>query len=150
LAHSVDLKIWTVIDGLRDGLVADQPPIPETQHPAAALFFLKRQDKKTITVMLDLVPHLKDERTLRAARELVSYYSGSGSTLLVIDYLDEMPPVLSCDAARFELSLPKETEIDELVKKTLRQWNYDGGIAIDIKKSAYEAIIRNLSGLSRR
>ena len=32
-----------IIDGLRDGLVADQPPIPETAHPAGALYYLTRQ-----------------------------------------------------------------------------------------------------------
>jgi hypothetical protein len=35
--NPIDLWIWTIVDGLRDGLIAEQPPIPETTNPAAAL-----------------------------------------------------------------------------------------------------------------
>jgi AAA+ superfamily predicted ATPase len=150
LRQPVDLRIWTVIDGLRDGIVYDQPPIPETQHPAAALFYLKRQEKKSLTVALDLIAHLKDDRTLRLARELIQAYAANESTLILIDHQDELPPVLSAEAIRFEPPLPDESEIEELVKATLRRHKQDRPIEVSIRKRAFDAIIRNLSGLHRR
>jgi len=150
LRQPTDLKIWTAIDGIRDGLVADQPPIPDTQHPAAALFYLKRQTGKTIAVALDLVAHLKDERTLRTARELIEAYSKSQNTLILIDHLDELPPVLANEAARFELTLPDEPAIEEIVRETLRKNNLEKPIEIDIRRSAFDAMLRNLRGLHRR
>ena len=36
LAMGRDLRLWSIIGGVRDGLVSGTPPIPETEHPAAA------------------------------------------------------------------------------------------------------------------
>jgi SpoVK/Ycf46/Vps4 family AAA+-type ATPase len=150
LAQGLDLRIWTVIDGLRDGLIADQPPTPDTEHPAGALYYLTRQAKSTIVAALDLVTHLKDDRTLRLARQLVQSYANSGSTLILIDHADELPSVLAAESVRFELSLPGDAEIEELVKHTLRVRNRERPIEVSIHKDMFAAIIRNLSGLHRR
>jgi hypothetical protein len=36
--RGINLRLWSVTTGLRDGLVADAPATPDTDHPAAALF----------------------------------------------------------------------------------------------------------------
>jgi AAA+ superfamily predicted ATPase len=148
--NPIDLWIWTIVDGLRDGLIAEQPPIPETTNPAAALFHTKRQGKKGITVMLDLLSCLRDERTMRTVRDLIPALAKSDSTLILIDAQDELPPVLATEAVRFELSLPDTEQIESIVKETLRLQNRATPIQVDVKRSEYQAIIRNLSGLHRR
>src|SRR4051794_16908936 len=42
VARGVNVRVWSVTVGLRDGLVAGAPPVPDTDHPAAALFSLTR------------------------------------------------------------------------------------------------------------
>src|SRR5687768_1550613 len=66
-----DCSVWTVTNGLRDGLVEGTVRVPDTDHPAAALYHLCRQARarQALFVMLDLAGHLKDERTLRTLRE---------------------------------------------------------------------------------
>jgi hypothetical protein len=66
---SRELMEWSVTRGLRDGLVAASPVVADTEHPAAALYFLSTLTRPVVAVMLDVVGHLKDERTFgRCAR----------------------------------------------------------------------------------
>lgn len=148
--NPIDLWIWTVVDGLRDGLVADQPPIPETTSAAAALYYLKKGGKKCVVVMLDALSYFRDERTLRVARDLLPSLAKTESTLILIDHQDELPPVLAADAARFVLSLPGEEQIEAVVKSTLQRLNRARPIQVDVRRSDYASIVRNLRGLHRR
>ncbi|QDV90797.1 ATP-dependent zinc metalloprotease FtsH [Phycisphaerae bacterium RAS2] len=142
---------WSIIDGLRDGLVRDQPAIPETEHPAGALFYLyKRIETVRAAVMLDLVAHLEDARTARLARQLVQRCAETKRTLILIDHRDELPPVLASEAVRFELSLPGDGEIESLVTESLRNHHQQSPLRVDIPRSAFDAILRNLRGLTRR
>src|SRR4051812_14606619 len=70
LVHAVamelqcDLYTWKVTRGVRDALLDGAPPVVDTEHPAAALVWMSQpRHKRGIFVMLDLVGHLKDERT---------------------------------------------------------------------------------------
>jgi len=145
-----ELQIWSVVGGLRDGWIADPPTLPETEHPAAALFQIARRTKRTLYVMLDLVGHLRDERTLRTARDAIRQCAQSGSTLILIDHRDDLPPVIAAYATRFDLSLPDDDELDKLVRDTLRKLHGDQPITVDITRRQLETILRNLRGLSRR
>lgn len=146
------LWLWSVVDGIRDGLIADLPPIPETEHPAAALLYWTRlagdgQDR--ICAALDLSGHLRDERTTRALRELIQVFRRNKRQLVLIDHRDELPVVIAESANRFEISLPKEEELEELLLSTLREMNRDRKIDISISRSGLNSIVRNLQGLTR-
>lgn len=144
------IRTWSVVGGVRDGLVAGLPPIPETEHPAAALYYLARQTDVSIHVMLDLVGHLRDERTMRLARELIRHCDETSSHLVLIDQAGELPPAIDARAIRLELSLPDETELETIIRDTLRNLNREGRIDANISKAAYKATVRNLAGLTRR
>src|SRR5439155_7963024 len=65
----LELLEWSVSTGLRDGLAAASPVVPNTEHPAAALAYLCGREERLIVVFLDLASHLKDERVMRLLRE---------------------------------------------------------------------------------
>ncbi len=64
LERGSELWLWTVSKGIRDGLIAGSRPLPDTEHPAAALYYAAENQKGGVWVMADLAGHLKDERTL--------------------------------------------------------------------------------------
>src|SRR5437762_9793426 len=86
-----ELWLWSITQGVHDGLVADTPAIPDTDHPAAALYHVGRQQqavhKQALFVMVDLADHLKDGRTLRLLREAIDRLAKNNSTLVLIDHL---------------------------------------------------------------
>lgn len=145
------LWIWTVLKGVHPGLFEDGKPVPQTENPAAALYFLAEQLKEpSIAVMLDLACHLSDERALRALREVVDAFRRSGSTLVLIDHDDRLPPVIAAQATRVELSMPDETELERLIRNTLKRLARDKPIEAKLARRDLQTIIRNLRGLTRR
>lgn len=151
MALSRPMLQWSIISGLHDGLVSPSEGQKDTDHPAAALFALCQNQEPTLCLMLDLIAHLSDERTLRAARDLLEKYEGDGSSrLILIDHRDDLPPVLRSQASRFEISAPDMDEIEKLVISTLRRVHRSRPITMDISRSELKMIEQNLRGLTRR
>jgi len=141
--------LWSVVDGVRDGLLAECRPIPNTENPAAALYHMSRFDERTVCVMLDLAEHLGDVRTLRVFRDLIDRFRELGSHLIMIDHLANLPEVVLSQATRFEVSLPDEQELENIIRDTLRQMHQKQKIEVDITRAELRTIIRNLRGLTR-
>jgi len=148
----VDALIWSNSRGVRDGLLEDGPVVPDTNHPAAALYhFSTLAGKRRVMVTLDLAAHLcKDERTLRQWRDLVRSNVKDGSTLVMIDHHSERPDVVRAWSTEFELSLPDEAELEQILKSTLRKRNDEKPVQVQLSRRDLETILRNLKGLSRR
>lgn len=143
--------IWTVISGLRMSDLKSGQNIPDTEHPAGALVALtQRYEPEQIAVFLDLSPHLSDSRTMRALREAVAHFREINSTIILIDHEEHTSDYVHALATRFELSLPDEDEIEEIVRATLRRSNREKPIRIEITNRDLRLIVRNLQGLTRR
>src|SRR5690606_31876251 len=74
----------------------------------------------------------------------------TGSHLIMIDHCAAAPEVIAAEATNFEISLPDEAELNELVRDTLRRLHRMDRIEVDISRRALKTIIRNLRGLTRR
>src|SRR5215213_2376156 len=84
--RGLELWLWSITRGVRDGLLADSRAVPETDHPAAALFhmgqFADQPHKQVLFVTVDLADHLKDGRTLRLLREALDRMAQIGGTIV--------------------------------------------------------------------
>jgi ATP-dependent 26S proteasome regulatory subunit len=150
LNAGMTLRVWSITHGVRDGIVEARTAEPNTEHPAAALYHVTYQLFHPLwCVMLDLAGHLDDERTMRVLRECLDEFRVSGSALILIDHADSMPAVVDAAATRFDLSMPDDKEIEQLVRGELRELNERQSIQIEISRSAYRSILKNLRGLTR-
>jgi hypothetical protein len=147
---------WDIIRGIRDGLVVPAPaPEAGTEHPAAALYRFSEREDGSVCVMLDLIAHLSDERTLRAARDVIGAFESQreralpAGTLVFIDHRADLPEVLRSSAARLEFSPPDDPEIESILVATLRRENQHRPIHVNISKRALASVIQNLRGLTR-
>lgn len=153
LAVQVQCELWTwsATDGLREGLLSGSAPLADTEHAAAVLYLLAREQRtRGIYVMLDLAPYLKDECTLRCLRDAVEMISRAGSQIVLVHASDAVPPVVSALAAPFVPSLPDCQEIEGIIRSTLRQLNEEHRIAVHVTRPELQTIVRNLQGLTRR
>jgi len=150
LAEGRHLAIWTVIRGVSDGLLSQSQPIHDTENPAAALYYLTTQQDPMLCVMLDLVAHLSDKRTLRILRDTIVHFRKTGSQLILVDHKAELPPVIAAEATSMEISLPDEQELEEIVRDTLRRFHHEQQLEVDITRTQLRTVIRNLRGLTRR
>ncbi len=144
-----DLRVWKFTRGLHDGLVSDAPTASATEHPAAALYQLAQGSESRTCVMLDLLGHLKDAKTLRLLRDLIAHFQHTEGQLILIDHASEVPEVLQATATPFQISYPDEDELNDLIRETLVKMNKKEKISVQMTRSGLQTIIRNLRGLTR-
>ncbi|MBN2843485.1 MAG: AAA family ATPase, partial [Sedimentisphaerales bacterium] len=87
---------------------------------------------------------------LRLLRDVIFRFEQTGSKLILIDYSDKIPDSARPYINRFDISLPDETELEKIIKDTLRELHQVKPIQIDITRKGLNTIIRNLRGLTRR
>jgi ATP-dependent 26S proteasome regulatory subunit len=146
-----DLWLWSNSRGLRDGLIMEGASVAGSEHPVTALNFLLSQPATpTLTVMLDLAPHLKEAIPVRLLRDLIEKYRRDGSSLVLIDYSEELPQCIRAVAAPLELAPPDEIELQELMRVVIREQNDRHPVRVDLSPTDQATMLRNLRGLSRR
>src|SRR5687767_12628041 len=131
-----ELWLWSVTIGWREGLLAGAPPMPDTEHAAAALYhIIHHGPKHGLYVATDMAGHLKDEKTLRLLREAVCVLEAGGGHLVLLDHHDKVPHVIRSLATRFEVSFPDEQELEDIVRQTVRKVSEVGGrIAVNLTR----------------
>ena len=150
LSQNRGLWVWAASGGVQDALLADSAGIPSTEDAVAGLTHFAELDGAPMCVTLDLVPHLRDDRTLRVLRNLLHRFRETGRQLIMVDYLADLPSVISEYATRFTISLPEEKELEQIVRDTLRRVRQEVPVAVHMPRSALRTILRNLRGLTRR
>jgi SpoVK/Ycf46/Vps4 family AAA+-type ATPase len=100
--------------------------------------------------MLDLAGHLEDEMCLRLLRNLIQHCRDNQSHLIMIDYRHNLPSVVTDEGIRFDVALPNEQELEEILRNTLRRMHAEQRIEVDITRRGLHTVIRNLRGLNRR
>jgi len=150
LRSPMHCRIWTCTEGLRDGLMSDPTAIRDTDHPAGGLFYLIKNAGKGVDILLDMAEYLRDAKTLRLLRDLIERKHHEGGHLVLIDHTDELPPVVQRMSIPFELSLPSDHEITDLVRSALRDEKSNGPLRSTFNRDDYQMVLRNLAGLSRR
>ncbi|MHC5027554.1 MAG: AAA family ATPase [Planctomycetota bacterium] len=150
LEHLDPYWIWTAVQGLIPGLVGQPETETGTENAAAALVHLAMNTTgPAIAVFCDLAAHLDDAPTRRALREAIEACRTAGATLILIDHDDVAPGVIKGDSVQHELALPDETELEAIVKESLRHEHRKANIEVRLKRRELEAIVRNLAGLTR-
>ncbi|MCC6661792.1 MAG: AAA family ATPase [Phycisphaerales bacterium] len=150
------VRQWSAVQGITDGLVSGGPAESGTENPGAAMYRFAECGANTVLIACDLIGHLGDERNLRAARELIlaiercSEMGGLMGPLVIVDYRDDLPPVLRAAAVRFDISLPEEEEIERIALHTLKRQNKQSPVAVQVTRSGLKAMCANLRGLTRR
>ena len=101
-------------------------------------------------MLLDFIPHLKKQLPLRLLRDAIDKISKNNGVLIMIDSTNDLPDIIRSYSRPFDISLPDERELEEIVVSTLKNIHSKTPIEIGITRTGMDAIIRNLRGLTRR
>lgn len=142
--------LWSAGRGVRTGLLDVGNAQPNTEEPGAALRFMAGQNINPICVTLDLAAHLQSPLVLRILRDAIDRLMINNGTLIMIDCLETWPEAIRSYTTPFELSLPDEQELEQIVRSTLQALNCKRPIEIGITKKGFESVLKNLRGLTRR
>ena len=154
MCQKVELLLWSESEGIRGGLFEESEEErilkESTENPNVALVSLRKAKSNTLCVFQDLGPHLKDPKTHRLLRDLITTFKQNGCIMILLDHAAMLPKVIQTQTRDFDLSLPDEAEIRDIAKTTLRKYDMTQSIDISISKKGFEAVIRNLRGLTRQ
>ncbi len=145
-----DLRVWTHSRGMREGVLDETATLPDTEHPAAALYYALTHARAGLEVFVDLAEHLDDPRTLRLLRELIEKLAGIRGHVVLVDHRETLPPSIAHAATRFDLSLPEEDELVRLLRSVIQSENAQRRVQAQLSPETLGAIVQNLRGLTRR
>lgn len=145
---------WSLLEGVQDVTPARPAGAPagaeETTNPAAGLYWLARQPLPAVHLLLDVGAHAEDPHAMRALRVLLERAAEAGSHVVMIDCRDRLPGPIEAMATRFDLSLPSDDALDEIVRTTLKSLHRVRPIEIALSGRDYAQMLKNLRGLTRR
>ncbi len=143
---SMPLLIWSSSTGLtRAGTGA----LEGTEAPERALERLAAMDTEVLALFHDLHPYLDRPEVVRCVRDLGRAFAGSRSTAILTGVAVELPPSLAADAARLELDLPDQRELEQLVRATAVELTEQRRSPVKLATDQVPALARALRGLRR-
>jgi hypothetical protein len=146
-----DMWLWSASEGVHDGLaLLDDPPIAQTDKPAAGLANLASSKAGSICVTLDLAEYLRDAKVMRVLRETIQKFEDTKNVLIMIDSSNKLPDIIRSCSVPLDISLPDTEELREILIDTLRQFRKREKLEVAVTKEGLEPFLRNLRGLTRR
>ena len=140
------LFTWSVTSGVRR-LGTDQP-IYDTQEPAKALQHIHVSRLPAVYLLEDFHPYLTEPRLVRLFREIAQTATKLCITLVLSAPKLELPVELRKLAARFELKLPDEEELRQVILETFRELNRARNYTNRLEMNELVQLARNLKGLT--
>ena len=151
IAVKRQLRSWSVVTGLREGLFNEEHQvIADSNHAAGALRRITEIDEPSVFMFSDLLDHVDNEVTRRALREAISHCRRRSSTLVLIDHRSDWPDWLRADGTPFSISLPDAAEIERMIRDTISRMKIEDHIKIEVTKPCFEQMIAAMRGLTRR
>jgi len=111
--REASLYVWS----RTQGIYKDGRPNLETTDPMAALKWYEEVSDKSIFVLKDFHPYLKDPGIIRKLRDLAQSLKRSHKNMVFLSPLAQIPPELNKEFALLDVPLPSRNEIRTLIHK---------------------------------
>lgn len=138
---------WTITDGL---LRVDRESSPQAfnTEPAQLLAQIKGTRVPGIYVLCDFHPFLKEPRHVRFIKEIAQAHDNLGHTLILLSYALETPPELARLCYRFQLSLPGDQQLRQMISEAADKYSREHGQMVEMAAVNVSALVQNLHGLT--
>ncbi len=139
---------WTITEGLLR-LDPGYKPQRMNSQPEEVLGHVKSSTQPGIYVLLDFHPYLETPVHVRLIKDIAIAYEQQRKTLVFISHDLTLPGELVVFSAEFELSLPDERTLRNVVNGVADQWTkHNSASRVAVDPAAYERLVNNLAGLT--
>lgn len=145
--NTIPLFKWTVTEGLRR-VDIDLGVQRHNAEPRDVLGHIKSSSVEGIYVLLDFDPYIQEPVNERYIKEIAMHFEGGRSKLVLISHEINMPAGLSKRVARFELRLPDQNALEQLVRDEAGKWQIESGSRVATDPKTLQRLMRNLRGLT--
>jgi SpoVK/Ycf46/Vps4 family AAA+-type ATPase len=138
---------WSVATGMQR-IDLDIEPQTHLKEPAKLLAHINSANFEGIYLLLDFHPYLEDPVNVRLLKELAMAIRKTSSKLVLVSHKIDIPPEVKKMAVHFELSLPDDEELMEIVKKEASAFaKENSNLRVSTDKKVLHQLINNLKGL---
>jgi hypothetical protein len=136
---------WAATEGLRRlrGATLDA-----TQDALSALRNIDSFTGDGIYLLKDLGPYLSNANTARYLRSLAQKLTSTRSAIVLTGSPIELPADLDALAVRFELQLPDEQELRDVIRSVVDSISARQPVRVDLNRDDAQRMVRALSGLT--
>ncbi len=145
------LYVWSVTEGLnRLGFGAHPENDEASTTPDWVLQHIKQDQMPSIYVLCDFHHHIADEAlNIRLLREIAMRHPSLGHTIVLLSHALKLPPEVNRYSARFELSMPSEEQLMNLVREEASTWSrHQGNRPVRSSSETFTQLVNNLKGVS--
>jgi len=142
---------WSITQGLkRIDLVNPLAPLPDTDSPEAVLKHISVYETPAVFILYDFHPWLEDDpEIIRKLREIALGYHKFGHTIILVSHSLKLPGELKPIAASFELQLPDNEQLENLIRDEAKRWSASNqGKKVKTDRKTLNLLISNLRGLT--
>ena len=138
---------WSITEGLHR-LDGDHTAQAFNADATNLLAQIKATRNPGIFVLCDFHPFLTEPKHVRYIKEIAQTHEQLGHTLILLSHAIEVPPELARLCYRFELSLPSDQQIRQLVHEMADSYTSKQGHLVDLPPEQVSLLVQNLRGLT--
>ncbi len=139
---------WSVATGMQR-IDLEYEPQAHLKEPAKVLAHINSAGFEGIYLLLDFHPYLEDPVNVRLLKELAMTLGKTSSKLVLVSHKIDIPPEVKKMAVHFELNLPDDEKLLEIVKKEASAFSKKNSrLKVSTDQKVLDQLINNLRGLS--
>jgi len=127
---------------------ASPSAIYNTANPVQALATLESMTVEAVFVFKDFHRHMEDPITIRRLRDVGQKFSANRRTLILTAPSIQMPPELTSLVEYFDLPLPDQERLREIVHETYTRLSKSYTVQLKLDAVGVDAVATNLRGLT--
>ncbi|WP_207062890.1 AAA family ATPase [Motiliproteus sp. SC1-56] len=140
---------WSVTSGLQR-MDIEMPPQKHNSDPEGVLRHISSIENPGIFILNDFHPFLDNPVHVRLLKDIAIRHEQSNQTVVLLSHEVEVPSELAKLSATANIPLPTKSELDEVVRKTAKDWAKENGGQVKADRETLDMLLNNLSGLTHR
>jgi len=149
-AVAADLSLpvfeWTLTQGLIQKPAAHGNR--STASPLDLMGHLRNLSVEGIFLLKDFARHLEDAAVSREFKDAARAFSSNCSTMVITGASHRFPPDVDHQVVHYELSLPGEQELRDVVRTVVRSLQQRRGARVELTRPQLDDLVRALSGMT--
>ena len=145
----LDVMEWSVSDGLHHTHPTPGEVIAGTKTLAGALKCIRDNEAINVYIFKDALRYVKDAAVERLLRDVAQAFAQDNRTIFLIDPSGDLPSSLHPLTVTYDLALPDEKEIYNVVKESFQKLTEYSDKVVDMSEEQFHQFLANLRGLTR-
>jgi len=141
---------WSITDGLHRLGLGNEKTTADPESPTAVLRLIKRQTAPALFALCDFHPFLINQpEHVRLLKDIAMAQERTGHTVILISHELDLPQELRRYSAKFQLSLPNDSQLLSIIRDEAGQWARENPqLPLQSDSAVIKKLVRNLRGLT--